>query len=295
MSRSTQRSTSRFAGLFLLLGAAALAGCSDSTRPEDTPVTEMIFGAIADEAVVMGKADGSWSEVLVPATPGYFRYTTDWDPAGRLLVYEENGGYGPGFGEIKTVDVVGNVKSIGNELQFPLYPEFSPDGAWIYFARNLGYPVLSRERTDGSKGETLAIEPEPYGDSPSLSPDGKRMVFVTYFPRQLAILDIATGVWSYLDDAIGESPAWSPDGRSIAYVDIGSNGGLRVVEPDGSNDRRVGDQMSHYDIGIDWSPDGKWIIARNATRDYLELIDPASDVTHPILNTAGFHGPSWRP
>jgi hypothetical protein len=35
-------------------------------------------------------------------------------------------------------------------------------------------------------------------------------------------------------------------------------------------------------------------LARHASRDYLELIDPASDATHPIPNTAGYYGPSWR-
>lgn len=288
-------SLSRFACLVLLPCAVLLAGCSDSTRPRDVPVSEMIYGAIADEAVVIGKADGSWQTVLVPATPGLFHYSTDWDPAGKLLAYDENSGYGYGFGEIKTVDVNRRVTSIGSDLQFPLYPEFSPDGAWIYFARLEGYYVLYRARRDGSDGEALAIEPQPYGDSPSLSPDGRRVVFVTHFPRQLAILDIATGAWSYVDGAIGESPAWSPDGRSIAYVATLGDRGLHVMDPDGSNDRRVGDQASAYDIGIDWSPDGKWIIARNATRDYLELIDPASDVTHPIPHTAGYHGPSLKP
>ena len=255
----------------------------------------MIFGAIADEAVVMGKADGSWLEVLVPATPGYNRYTTDWDPAGRFLAYEENYGYGYGFGTIKTVDVGGRVKGIGSDLQFPLYPEFSPDGAWIYFARLQGNPVLYRVRTDGSIGETLAIDSQPYGESPSLSPDGRRLVFSTYFPRQLAIVDITTGDWSYVEGARGTSAAWSPDGSRIAYVATDGEAELHVVHPDGSDNHRVGDQTSSYDLGIDWSPDGKWIIARNASRDYLELIDPASDITHPIPNTAGYQGPSWRP
>jgi TolB protein len=132
--------------------------------------------------------------------------------------------------------------------------------------------------------------------SPSLSPDGKRLVFSTGDWGTLAIVDIATGEWSYVDGALGTSPAWSPDGSRIAYVATGNDGArLHTVAPDGSDNHRVGDEASSYDVGIDWSPDGKWIIARNNSRNRLEIVDATSGLTFPLGFTAGYRGPSWRP
>lgn len=273
------------------LGRGLLIASFDSLADTTTVsvVPTMTFGALRGGIVVMANADGSGYKELVTA---WSPFTTDWDPTGDLLAYDERGG----TGTIKMVDVNGTVTAIGAGGTSGLYPEFSPDGAWVYYARGDWDFATYRARTDGSVDEALPVDSPPNAVSPSLSPDGKRLVFSTGDWGTLAIVDIATGEWSYVDGALGTSPAWSPDGSRIAYVATGNDGArLHTVAPDGSDNHRVGDEASSYDVGIDWSPDGKWIIARNNSRNRLEIVDATSGLTFPLGFTAGYRGPSWRP
>jgi TolB protein len=64
-------------------------------------------------------------------------------------------------------------------------------------------------------------------------------------------------------------PVWSPDGRHIAFAQTvavvnGDNSGsyrsaIYVVDADGSNLRRLTGRPGTDDIGISWSPDGRYI------------------------------------
>jgi Tol biopolymer transport system component len=47
-----------------------------------------------------------------------------------------------------------------------------------------------------------------------------------------------------------QTPRWSPDGREIAYVaDDRFGGEIRMVHPDGSNDRRFSPGGELFDTG----------------------------------------------
>ena len=79
---------------------------------------------------------------------------------------------------------------------------------------------------------------------PSLSPDGKRMVFLKMLEgkEQLFIANSdGSGEKRLLDDRADiEDPAWSPDGSRVAYVRI-ANGkkAIHVMNIDATGDRRV--------------------------------------------------------
>src|ERR1051325_11205977 len=75
---------------------------------------------------------------------------------------------------------------------------------------------------------------------PSLSPDGKRMVYITVVEGREQLFTMnADGTGSAQltrDDADYEDPAWSPDGKSIAFVYM--KDGLEIISlmnADGSN------------------------------------------------------------
>jgi TolB protein len=95
---------------------------------------------------------------------------------------------------------------------------------------------------------------------PSLSPDGKRMVYITVVEgrEQLFIMNVdgAGAVQLTRDDADHEDPAWSPDGKSIAFVYV--KDGLEIISlmnVGGSGVQRLtpGDVKA---IHPNWSPDG---------------------------------------
>jgi Tol biopolymer transport system component len=92
----------------------------------------------------------------------------------------------------------------------------------------------------------------------------------------------------------GHSPSWSPTGDRIAYLDP-QGYVLKVMNPDGTGVRQVGSADGSYAFGIDWSPDGKWIVAKNARIDRIELVNATTGVALPLGFTNGMSGPSWRP
>jgi Tol biopolymer transport system component len=69
-------------------------------------------------------------------------------------------------------------------------PEYSPDGQWIYYnseeaASVPGHAQLFRMRPDGTGQEQLTFD-DRVNWFPHLSPDGTRLVFISYEPGTLS-------------------------------------------------------------------------------------------------------------
>src|SRR5215218_3816238 len=100
-----------------------------------------------------------------------------------------------------------------------------------------------------------------YNYDSSLSPNGKRMVFLKVLEgkEQMFVADSdGRNERQLTRNAIDhEDPAWSPDGRYIAYVHIdGGKKALHVMDVDGSDDRRV-TPPSQSPIHPAWMPDSR--------------------------------------
>jgi len=99
---------------------------------------------------------------------------------------------------------------------------------------------------------------------PSLSPDGRRMVFLKALEgRETLFIASSDGTGEkqlVKTDADIEDPAWSPDGTQIAYVRIADGKkSLHVMGIDGSNDRAV-TPASQSPIHPAWTPDSKAVL-----------------------------------
>ena len=65
----------------------------------------------------------------------------------------------------------------------------------------------------------------------------------------------------------GLDPALSPDGTTIAFTRIGGNGGVYLINSDGSNERQIFGSQEQL-MSPKWSPDGKWIVFSRSNGSY---------------------------
>ena len=134
-----------------------------------------------------------------------------------------------------------------------------------------------------------------YNYDPTLSPDGKRMLFIKILEgrEQLFIADIdGRGEKQLTHDSVDlEDPAWSPDGKSLAYVRLdGRKNSLHVMNIDGTADRRLS-PPTQSPIHPAWMPDGKSILYCTnddldpARKNYAEIyrVDVATGQVSTVL------------
>ena len=114
-------------------------------------------------------------------------------------------------------------------------PEYSPDGAWLYFNTEAfsGHAQVARMRPDGSETTRLTFS-QTVDWFPHLAPDGRAAVYLAYPPGTVghpADVDVqlmlVTGdQWQQAQPVVNVSGgqgtinvnSWAPDSRRFAYV-----------------------------------------------------------------------------
>jgi Tol biopolymer transport system component len=140
---------------------------------------------------------------------------------------------------------------------------------------------------------------------PSLSPDGKTLVYASAGPDRSDIflrrVDGANAIkLTAQTGGGGTQPAYSPDGERIAFRGAEGGGGIFVMGATGETVRRVTGRGFHPA----WSPDGKWIVYctqevvrpeshDRATSD-LWLVNPGTGEERKFLAGDAMQ-PSWSP
>src|SRR5258708_1308658 len=129
------------------------------------------------------------------------------------------------------------------------------------------YTRLKRER----EASTLQLTYDRAEDTqPDVSPDGKRVVFVSNRGGRpnIWIMRSDGGDPKNLtrDQGDNGSPAWSPDGKQIAFQSSRIEGLMRIflMNGDGSGQHALGSGSGERPA---WSPDGRRIVYRAARRD----------------------------
>jgi TolB protein len=133
-----------------------------------------------------------------------------------------------------------------------------------YVRRSGKLHTLMVADADGENAQ-IAINPSAAPIiSPTWSPNGRELAFVSFLEKQKAVVyaqDIVTGVVREIANFKGSNsaPAWAPDGRSLAVaLSRDGNTQIYIVGRNGESPRRL-----THSGGIDtepvFSPDGKWV------------------------------------
>jgi hypothetical protein len=254
-------------------------------------VDSVFIGVVPDgslSALVNGirtfRTDGSQQ---VQRFEGFISATSaDWSPDGQLLALDGGGG-------IQVFGLDGVFRTLTRGVGSELYPEFSADGQWLYYSELQGGQAwkIRRVRINGT-GDELLTGAEGNEVAPAPSPDGTRVAFVVPGPDQLWLRTLATGA-TVLLALNGHTPAWSPTGDLIAYNASHSGQGIWAVSPSDGSVRRISPAGVGYHLGLDWSPDGRFLIARSLA-GVIHLIEAASGTVFPLTFTGGWEAPAWR-
>lgn len=239
--------------------------------------------------VVVLNTDGSG--LLDLANVGYFGGMPAWLPGAGGVVFTD------AAGALRVTTLSATSRTVAANGQ---YPRVSRDGAWVYFWRagsSGGYGTIWRAPLDSAAEEQVpSVGREFYPDP---SPDGTLLVFARRrFPD-----DGVTELWTRTlaggaEQLLITGPVlarWAPDGNRLAYWagnQDASGGAIYVVNRDGSGQRQISQPgRIYYNYGLDWSPDGTWVVANSALS--LDLIHVASGLTLP-LPFPGLSYPAWR-
>lgn len=196
-----------------------------------------------------------------------------WTPDGKRIAFTS---YRTGVPQIHLLDLArgtdrvwvryGNSKSPGS---------FSRDGKYLYASLSVrGDSDIYRVPLDGGPPEPVAtgwgIEV-----SPSVSPDGGRIAFVSDRSGSPQVYVQKIGSASALRvsraGSYSTSPSWSPAGDRIAFTSLSEGRySIYTVRPDGTDQREIVSGAGDC-IDPSFSPDGRYLVYTYRKKGYSEL------------------------
>lgn len=223
------------------------------------------------------------------------RVTPVWSPASDAVVVRRSDGQegSAGSSKLLRIDLNGTATTIA-AAEAGLFPiDFSPDGAWLYYA------ILSPSGTDlarapaqsSGKVEVVAHLSDGVARDWHLSPDGTQLAYLGQVPLEggftfvAQVLDLSLGtVYTPLSRGSAQfNPIWEREGGLTIGRFDGDAGGAPVrlsvdgnvlarvpLPPPGSASRRAG-----FDVPLSWSPDGAYLAVRSFERSSVANPGPS--------------------
>jgi Tol biopolymer transport system component len=183
-----------------------------------------------------------------------------WSPDGRRIAFASDRGTGELTG-IWRIDVTGgNLTRLtrprpANGGGGDTSPAWSPDGRWIWFDSDRATAFESKifkMRPDGTGARRVTVTPEGISESaPDVSPDGRRVVFVSTRAHDDQFGEFANDLWTMRPDGSDARrltvdsrtrneymPQWTADSKRVLYVPSPQDG-IWKINADGTGDRRI--------------------------------------------------------
>jgi TolB protein len=228
-----------------------------------------------------------------------------WSPDGRRFAYME---FAEGRGQLFVHDLASGkrtaVSTTGSSLDFT--PAFSPDQKTLAFSRATeeGTDLYTINIKDNCCLQRLTVGRFSDNLSPTYSPDGQRIAFVSTRPGLPQIYVMAAdgtdqqlfAPFDYGVTGSSNAPEWAPDGQSVAFHrDVA--GSLQVFVVDVRS--RVVRQLTSVGRNEDasWAPDSRHLtfVSDRAGYRQLWIIDLETGRIRPLLQRSGARLPAWSP
>jgi TolB protein len=248
-------------------------------------------------------SDGA-NDVAVPADSN--ATSPAWDPSGTRLTYVT---YGTNSRVLMTDVATGQTRVLQSKIWNTSLttPIFAPDGASVLYARSDDDSYSTLWRIPLAGGEPHQVDRgRGISSSPSFSPDGRRIAFMTdrLGHNEVYIIDAdgANPVWiTQIAGDLNESsyrgePDWSPDGVTVALQSRVA-GNFQVMTVNMRDNlatllTNVGENQSPS-----WAPDGRHLVftSNRSGADQLWIMDTRSGVTRQLTNQSGAKYGAWSP
>jgi TolB protein len=228
-----------------------------------------------------------------------------WAADGRRFAYME---FGAGRGQLFVQDITSSrrtaVAASGQALDFT--PAFHPDGRTLAFSRALeeGTDIYTVNLRDNCCVQRLTVGRFSDNLSPTFSPDGQRIAFVSSrsgLPQIYVMAADGTdqqlfAPFDYGVTGSSNAPEWSPDGRSVAFHrDVAGTLQIFVLDVRTRTVRQLTSVGRNEDAT--WAPDSRHLAFVSDRSGYRQLwiIDIETGRIRPLLQQSGARLPAWSP
>jgi len=187
-----------------------------------------------------------------------------WSPDGSRLAFTSYWKKTPALYQLDLGKSSGLIPVLPGFSRLCTGPEFSPDGGRIAFSAAIeGKTEIFAVSASGRGKPERLTRSWSINVSPSWSPDGKQMVFVSSRAGSPNLFIMQVGDQSVrrltFEGGYNADPSWSPQGDWIAYMSrLGADFHIFRIRPDGTQNTLLTQGPGDH-VTPSWSPDGRFI------------------------------------